>query len=127
MQNRILTLAFALALSAPLPLSAQADTTGDAAHGKSLYTQCRACHMPAQNSIGPKHCGVVGRVAASLPDYSYSPAMKKSGLTWTPDELDRFLDHPSATVPGNYMPFAGIHDPQDRADIIAYLASLTCS
>ncbi|MDO8421467.1 MAG: cytochrome c family protein [Parvibaculum sp.] len=124
MQNRILTLAFALALMPPI--SAGANATGDAAHGKSLYRQCRACHLPAQNSVGPKHCGVVGRVAASVPDYNYSPAMKKSGITWTPDELDRFLDHPSATVPGNYMPFAGMHDPQDRADLITYLASLLC-
>ena len=124
MQNRLLTLAFALALIAPLPVRANSDA--DMTQGKSLYRQCRACHMPAQNSVGPKHCGLVGRTAASVPDYNYSPAMKKSGITWTPEALDRFLDHPSAVVPGNYMPFAGIHDRQDVADLITYLASLTC-
>jgi cytochrome c2 len=100
---------------------------GNIDNGKSIYRQCRSCHMPAQNSVGPKHCDLVGRVAGSLPDYNYSPAMKKSGITWTLAMLDRFIDHPSAVVPGNYMPFAGIHDPQDRADLIAYLSTLACS
>ncbi len=82
--------------------------------------------MPEQNSIGPKHCGVVGRNAASLPDFDYSPAMRESGLTWTPETLDRFLLNPAKTVPGNFMPFGGISDAQDRADLIAYLATLRC-
>ncbi|MDR3497980.1 MAG: cytochrome c family protein [Parvibaculum sp.] len=99
---------------------------GDAARGKALYAQCRSCHMPQANSVGPKHCGVVGRKAATVAGYTYSPAMRKSGLTWTPDTLDRFLTAPARTVPGNFMPFAGLSKPQERADIIAYLATLTC-
>lgn len=115
--------ALAVLLSATPALAAEA---GDAAHGKSLYAQCRSCHTPEENSVGPKHCDVVGRKAASLPDYQYSPAMRKSGLTWTPENLDRFLHKPAAFVPGNYMPFAGIAKAKDRADIIAYLATLRC-
>lgn len=99
---------------------------GDATRGRELYGQCRACHTPEQNSIGPKHCGVVGREAASLPDFDYSPAMRKSGLTWTPEALDRFLQDPAKAVPGNFMPFGGISDARDRADLIAYLATLRC-
>ncbi len=129
----VLALAFTLSLAPTAAANAAeaANTTsnsvGDVDHGKDIYRQCRSCHMPAQNSIGPKHCGVVGRVAGTVPDYSYSPAMKKSGITWTPANLDRFIDHPSVVIPGTYMPFAGIHDPQDRADLIAYLTTLTCS
>lgn len=82
--------------------------------------------MPQANSVGPKHCGVVGRKAASVADYDYSPAMKDSGITWTPENLDRFLAAPAKAVPGNFMPFAGIAKPQDRADVIAYLATLSC-
>lgn len=120
----IASFALAAILVAPPAL---AQEKSDAVHGKSLYAQCRSCHTPEENSVGPKHCDVIGRKAASLPDYQYSPAMTKSGLTWTPENLDRFLQKPAALVPGNYMPFAGIAKAKDRADIIAYLATLHCS
>jgi cytochrome c2 len=119
----VVSLAFA-AICAAAP--ARALEQGDAAHGKTLYAQCRACHMPQANSIGPKHCGVVGRKAASVADYDYSPAMRGSGLTWTPENLDRFLESPAKAVPGNFMPFAGLHKQKDRDDIVAYLATLVC-
>jgi cytochrome c2 len=119
-----LTLSLILACALSWPITASAD--GDAAHGKSIYRQCRSCHMPERNSIGPKHCDFIGRKAASVPGYNYSPAMKASGITWTKEALDTFLDHPAAVVPGTFMPFAGIHNPTDRADLIAYLATLTC-
>jgi cytochrome c len=121
---RLVTL---IALAALWPLaSATALETGDTAHGKTLYAQCRACHMPQANSVGPKHCDLVGRKAASVADYNYSPAMQKSGLVWSPENLDRFLTNPAKTVPGNFMPFAGIAKAQNRSDIIAYLGTLTC-
>jgi cytochrome c len=93
---------------------------GDAAHGKTLYQACAACHSIDDNDIGPKHRGVVGRPAASIADYSYSAALKKSGLTWDETTLDRWLTNPSALVPGTKMYFK-IDDPQSRADIIAFL------
>jgi cytochrome c len=96
---------------------------GDAAHGKTLYQACQACHSIDDNDLGPKHRGVVGRRAGSVADYNYSSALKNSGLTWDPTTLDRWLSNPSALVPGTKMYFT-IPDAQARADIIAYLAEL---
>jgi cytochrome c len=93
---------------------------GDTFRGKTLYQACTACHSLDDNDIGPKHRGVVGRRAATVPDYAYSPALKASGLTWDPANLDRWLTNPQALVPGTKMYFL-LADPQSRADIIAYL------
>jgi cytochrome c len=105
------------------PPGAPLKMAGDAAHGKTLYQACSACHAVDDNDIGPKHRGVVGRRAASVSDYSYSQALKNSGLTWDEDTLDRWLTNPSALVPGTKMYFK-LDDPQSRADVIAYLAEL---
>lgn len=85
--------------------------------------RCQACHSIDQNDLGPKHRGVVGRRAGSLEDYSYSTALKNSGLTWDEATLDRWLTNPSALAPGTKM-FFKIGDPKARADIIAYLNEL---
>jgi cytochrome c len=99
---------------------AQSTRPGDPAHGKTLYQACESCHSINDNDVGPKHRGVVGRHAASIPDYAYSPALKNSGLTWDEATLNRWLINPSALVPGTKM-FFKIDDAQSRADIIAYL------
>jgi cytochrome c len=96
---------------------------GDAARGEALYAQCAGCHKLQENFTGPKHCGVVGRKAGSVPDFAYSEAMKTSGLTWDAKTLDEFLTSPISYVPGTMMGFAGLPDPQERADVIAYLQS----
>jgi cytochrome c len=96
---------------------------GDAAHGKTLWQGCAACHSIDDNDLGPRHRGVVGRKAGVVPDYNYSAALKGSGLTWTEANLDRWLINPSELVPGTKM-FFKIDDPQSRADIIAYLKEL---
>ena len=114
----ILTAAFASAFA-----PAQTPPAGDPAHGKALYQSCAACHSVDENDLGPKHRGVVGRRAGSIADYSYSPALKNSGLTWDKTTLDRWLSNPSELVPGTKMYFK-IDDPQKRADIIAYLEQL---
>jgi cytochrome c len=100
--------------AAPLAL------TGDAVRGQALYQACTGCHSLNDNDIGPKHRGVVGRQAGSVPDFAYSTALKASGLTWDPENLDRWLINPQALVPGTKMYFM-LADPQSRADIIAYL------
>jgi cytochrome c len=105
------------------PASADAAADGDAAHGKALYQGCQACHSIDDNDLGPRHRGVVGRRAGSVGDYSYSTALKNSGLTWDVATLDRWLTNPSALVPGTKM-FFKIDDPEARADIIAYLKEL---
>jgi cytochrome c len=93
---------------------------GDAVRGKALYQACSACHSLDDNDIGPKHRGVVGRRAGTVADYTYSPALKASGLTWDPANLDRWLTNPQALVPGTKMYFL-LANPQSRADVIAYL------
>ena len=108
------------------PASSSAATPslhGDAERGKGLYQNCTSCHSIDENDIGPKHRGVVGRKAGTVPDYAYSPALKASGITWDKETLDRWLTNPSALVPGTKM-FFFLKDPQQRADIIAYLAEL---
>jgi cytochrome c len=96
---------------------------GDPVRGKALYQACTACHSVDENDLGPKHRGVFGRSAGSVVDYSYSPALKASGLTWDRSTLDRWLANPSELVPGTKMYFR-INDAQGRADVIAYLEQL---
>jgi cytochrome c len=103
--------------------SAQA---ADAKKGEALYGRCLACHALEQDRVGPRHCGVVGRKAGSVPDFEYSEAMKRSGLTWDAKTLDRFLANPMKVVPGTTMTYAGISDPSERADLIAYLRTIPC-
>ena len=95
--------------------------TGDATKGEAAFLQCKVCHQLAQNGIGPQLHGVVGRKAGTIPDFNYSQANKKSGITWTPEKLFQFIERPQRVVPGTKMTFAGVSDAQKRADIIAYL------
>jgi len=96
---------------------------GDPVRGKALYQACAACHSVDENDLGPKHRGVFGRRAGSVADYSYSAALRASGLTWDRLTLDRWLANPSQLVPGTKMYFK-IDDAQNRADVIAYLEQL---
>jgi cytochrome c len=105
--------------SAAVPASAQ-----DAAKGEKDFIVCRACHQigpNAKNSVGPVLNGVVGRKAGTYPGYKYSEANEKSGITWTPEELDKYLTNPQKVVPGTKMIFPGIKNEQKRKDVIAYL------
>lgn len=96
---------------------------GDAERGAALYGRCVGCHSLDRNRTGPKHCGVVGRRAGSVPGYAYSAAMREAGIVWDSTTLDRFLEDPLRALPGTKMGYAGVKDPQQRADLIAYLAA----
>ncbi|MFM9936133.1 MAG: c-type cytochrome [Novosphingobium sp.] len=85
-----------------------------------LYQSCMGCHSLDENDIGPKHRSVVGRRAGAVPGYVYSPAVRSSGIVWTPQNLDRWLTNPQKLVPGAKMYFS-VAKPKDRADLIAYL------
>jgi cytochrome c len=98
---------------------------GSAERGEEIYTRCMACHTLAHDRVGPRHCGLFGRRAGSVPNYAYSSAMKKYGVTWSEETLDRFIENPLTTVPGTKMGYAGVKDPQERADLIAYLKRAT--
>lgn len=108
--------AAALALAA-----APCEAAPGAARGEQLYARCAACHALTTDRVGPRHCGLIGRRAGSVPGFAYSPAMKKSGLTWDVKTLDRFLAQPLKVVPGTAMTYDGVPDAKDRADLIAYL------
>jgi cytochrome c2 len=110
---------------APAP-KAFAELKGDPAAGEKAYVQCRVCHAvePNKGGVGPTLHQLAGRAAGSLPGYGYSAAMKQSGLTWDGATLYRFLEAPMAVVPGTKMAYAGMKDPQKRADVIAYLETL---
>ncbi|HVT50987.1 MAG TPA: cytochrome c family protein [Dongiaceae bacterium] len=106
-----------------LPLPAFAD--GDAAHGRQIYeSRCIACHSPDANRVGPMHRGVFGRKAGSVAGYTYSNALKQAAIVWNDQTLDRWLSNPQGFIPGQKMNFR-VADPQDRADVIAYLKTLT--
>ena len=94
---------------------------GDPAKGRSLYQACTGCHSLDENDVGPRHRGVVGRKAGAVPGYAYSAALRGSGIVWTPANLDCWLTNPQKLVPGAKMYFS-VANPQQRADIIAYLA-----
>ena len=92
----------------------------------AAFAQCVACHAvePGRNGIGPTLAGVFGRKAAALPGFAYSPALRQSGLTWDEPTLDRWLESPAQTVPGNRMVYPGMRDAADRRAVIAYLKTL---
>jgi cytochrome c len=96
----------------------------DAAHGKELYeARCGACHSPETNRVGPRHTGIFGRKAGGVAGYSYSTALKNSKVIWNDKTLDQWLQSPAKFIPGTKM-FFTVNQPQDRADIIAYLKTL---
>ena len=97
---------------------------GDAKTGATLYQQhCTACHAIDSNKIGPAHRGVVGRKVGGLPGYKYSAELAASRLRWTPQTLNKWLSDPEELVSGQRMGFS-IESEQERADLIAYLATL---
>jgi len=105
----------AAALSAASPaLAANVD------HGEQLYQGCQDCHSLDKNDVGPRHRGVFGRKAGSLPDYPYSDPLKNASFVWDEQTLDRWLTNPQAFVPGVRM-FYHLDKAQDRADVIAFL------
>ena len=108
-----------LAALAP-PCMGVAHAAGDAVHGAQIYKTCGICHSLEKNGAGPKHAGVFGRTAGTVPDYRYSPALQKSGIVWNDATLDKWLTDPQVMVPGSKMFFA-VDDAKDRADVIEFL------
>ncbi len=119
---------FALAALLATPAYAS-DANGDAANGKELFMAngCQACHGVTQednSKVGPNLVGVVGRKAGTTQSLlGPSENLKKYGVTWSAETLDEFLADPNAKVPGTAM-IGMLADPQQRADVIAYLSTL---
>jgi cytochrome c len=114
-----------LALVAGLALGGTARADGDATHGKQVFQQCGICHStePGEQKLGPTLHGVIGRKAASVPGFRYTPGMQKVDVTWTPEQLDKWLSDPSKMAPGTAMAF-NLTNEKDRQDVIAYMATL---
>jgi cytochrome c len=96
--------------------------------GENSAKKCASCHTFAKdgkNGVGPDLWAVVGRPKAHAANFNYSAAMKAAGGNWTLEELNHFLINPKAAVPGTAMTFAGLPRASERADVIAYLNSLS--
>jgi cytochrome c len=114
-------------LGVTLLLIGAARADGDAARGEARFQDCAPCHKleASSNNVGPSLHGIFERKAGALADFRYSPAMKRSGISWTPETFDKFIADPQAMVPTNRMPYAGMANPNDRADLIAYLQKMS--
>jgi cytochrome c len=105
-------------------LSASPAWAQDAAAGEKVFAVCRVCHQigpTAKNGVGPSLNGIVGRKAGTYPGFNYSPANKNSGLTWTEETLETYLPDPQRVVKGTKMTFAGLKNPENIKDVIAFL------
>jgi cytochrome c len=106
---------------------AGATLSGDATKGEAVFRQCQTCHVvtPGVNKVGPSLHNIIGRTAGQVAGFRYSEANKKSGITWTEQELYTYLENPKARIPGTTMAFVGVKDSQKRADLVAYLKTQT--
>jgi cytochrome c len=124
---RKITAALAVLIVAGFTGSAMAE--GDAAAGEKVFKKCKACHAVgdgAKNKVGPMLNGMIGAAAGSVEGYKYSKALlakKDEGLVWSEAELDAFLTKPKEYLKGTKMSFPGLKKEQQRADVIAYLAT----
>ncbi|HEX2114167.1 MAG TPA: cytochrome c family protein [Alphaproteobacteria bacterium] len=123
MRKRIALLTAALTVAA----AAQAMAQDKAKQGESVFKRtCAACHTveAGKNKVGPSLAGVVGRKAASAEGFKYSEPMMKSGLTWTEENLDKYLADPKGFIPGNKMAFVGVKKEDERQAVIDYLETV---
>ena len=118
--RRIAYMTAAAVLSVTVAGGGSAEAAGDAAHGEVLYQGCEDCHSIEKNDVGPMHKGVVGRPSGIVPGYNYSPALRNAKIVWTEENLDKWLTNPQQLIPGTKM-FYEVKNPQDRADLIAFL------
>lgn len=114
------TLALVAGLAAAVPAAAS-----DPGQGRTVFaSRCAMCHSAAKGGptiLGPTLWGIVGRPAGSVKGFTYSAAMKGAGFTWSNDRLRIYLPAPNGMVPGTKMTFAGLKNPTQIDDLIAYL------
>jgi cytochrome c len=112
---------------------AKGSVFGDPERGARVFRQCSSCHQvgpDAKPSVGPQLNGIFGRRAGSIEGFKYSDSMQRAfgdGLTWDPELLDSYIENPRVLISGTRMNFAGLDDPQDRHDVIAFLRQYSAS
>ncbi|MBV1787259.1 cytochrome c family protein [Marinobacterium sp. D7] len=113
-------------IASPLALADDSEQDAMVAAGRAVFHQCEACHTldSAKNGFGPDLHGVVGREAGSVPRFAYSDALKNSGLTWTEDNLRKWVVDNEGLVPGTRMRHVSVSDPVEQDYLIAFLKSL---
>lgn len=112
-----------LLLGATLAGAGPADALAANAYerGALVYERCAACHALETDRTGPRHCGLIGRRAGSVPGFPYSSAMRRAGFIWNEKTLDHFLRSPLTVIPGTSMGYDGIKDDGERKDLILFL------
>ena len=110
-------------------LMANTASAQDAAEGERLFKRlCTVCHIAEKDStkrgVGPNLWGIVGRKAGTIEGFRYSEANRNSGIVWSAETLDPYLESPRKEIPGTSMAFAGIRKPEERKAMIAYLLTL---
>lgn len=119
----------AAALGAALMGASGQVVAGDAANGEKVFKKCATCHSveEGKRKIGPSLYGVLGRTSGTLDGFRYSKAMQSAGIVWTEETINEYIESPRTYIKGNRMAFVGLKKPEDRADVIAYLKSVTGS
>ncbi|HWE20654.1 MAG TPA: cytochrome c family protein [Hyphomicrobiaceae bacterium] len=121
----MLRVGFGAALVAALVAATAAGAAAeDLDNGKAVFNKCRACHQVGENAknlVGPILNGLLGRKAGTIEGYNYSEANKTSGITWDEATFKEYIKNPKAKIPNTKMVFAGLTDPQDIDDLLAYL------
>lgn len=109
------------------PSFAEVFAVADAAAGEGEFRPCAACHslVAGENKTGPYLAGIVGRPLGAAQGFTYSDGFADLAAAWTPEELDHFLEKPKDYAPDTAMNFNGIRSVEDRANLIAYLATIT--
>ena len=112
--------ALVVALAGVAPALAQ---SVDIRRGEALFAECSACHSmkAGEHGVGPSLAGIAGRRAATIEGFRYSPAMRRATLDWTAQNLDAFIADPQKLMPGNRMPYSGLAQERDRAELVAWL------